>query len=288
MTNPTGVYRFTSIARPVDPAYPTNRALLFLVPAAAAAAALLGLAGFGGDASVATMAVAAALATFGAWALTRELAPDDNPAAFVSFVFAFGAELLWGPMTVIPLFVALVLVRIVNRSTGLPPRLTDAVLVTGFVVWAMGRLGDPLVGVAAAIAFFLDASLAKPARRQLVPGFVCLAASMVFVVRDGVDMPALAQLDGVTFWLVMAVLTAYAVVILATRDCVSVGDVSGERLDAARVRGGMFVAGLLAAGAPVLPGEAGINTLTWACLLGVIVSDGLGRLDRRFGLTRSG
>ena len=39
MIPPTGVYRFTSIARPVDPAYPTNRALLFLVPIAAAAAA---------------------------------------------------------------------------------------------------------------------------------------------------------------------------------------------------------------------------------------------------------
>lgn len=287
MTHPPGLYRFTSIARPVDPAYPTNRALLWLVPAAAAAAALLGLAGFGGDASIVTMAVATALATFGAWALTRELAPDDNPAAFVSFVFAFGAQVLWGPMTVIPLFVALVLVRIVNRSTGLPPRLTDAVLVTGFVVWAMDRLGDPLVGVAATIAFFLDASLARPARWQLVPGFVCLAASMAFVVRDGVAMPALAGLEGVTFWLATAILTAYAVVILATRACLSVGDVSGERLDAARVRGGMFVAGLLAAGAPVLAGEARLNTLIWACLLGVTLSNVLGRLTRRFGSARS-
>jgi hypothetical protein len=281
MTAPTGVYRFTSIARPVDPAYPTNRALLILMPIAAAAAALLHLAGLGHGESATSTAIAAALASFGAWALTRELAPDDNPAAFVSLVLGFGAQLLWGPSTVIPLFVALVLVRVVNRSTGLQPRVADAVLVTGFMVWATGRLGDPLVGLAAAIAFFLDASLSRPARWQLVTGFVCLAVSMVFVMRDGVAMPALAELEDAPFWLAIAVLAAYAVVTFTTRRIVSVGDVSGERLDAARVRGGMFVAGLLAAGAPVLPGERGMNTLIWACLLGVAASRALAGLDAR-------
>ena len=38
-------------------------------------------------------AIAAALSAFGAWALTRELAPDDNPAAFVSLVLALGGRL---------------------------------------------------------------------------------------------------------------------------------------------------------------------------------------------------
>ena len=37
----SGVYRFTSIARPVDPAYPTNRALLYLLPAIAIVSAVL-------------------------------------------------------------------------------------------------------------------------------------------------------------------------------------------------------------------------------------------------------
>ena len=51
----------------------------------------------------------------------------------------------------------------------------------------------------------------------------------------------------------------------------SVGDVSGERLDAARVRGGMFVTGLLAAQAPVIAGESTLNPLIWTAMAGVVV-----------------
>jgi len=265
-----GVYRFTSIARPVDPAFPTNRAVLVIVPLLAAAGALL--AGFGFvDGSVGDVALSAALASFGAWALARELAPDDNAAAFVGMAFAFLAIVVLGPVSVLPMFVALFLTRIVNRSTGLPARWTDSILLTGFVVWAMGAVGDPLLGIAATTAFFLDASLSRPARIQILFGGLCLAASMFLVVRDGVGMPAVTELEGVAFWAAMVLIVAYSFVMFGSGRIESVGDVSGDRLDASRVRGGMFVTGLIAAQAPVIAGEATLNPLIWSSMAGVAV-----------------
>ena len=151
---------------------------------------------------------------------------------------------------------------------------------TGLVLWAMGAVGDPLIGIAATIAFFLDASLARPARMQLLFGSVSLCASMLLVVKDGVGMPAMTELDGVPFWLAMALITAFAFAMFATSRLASVGDVSGERLNVPRVRGGMFVTGLLAAQAPVIAGESTLNPLIWAAMAGVVIGAAANRALR--------
>ena len=266
------IYRYTAIARPVDPRFATNKAVLLIVPMAALLAALLATFEFGSAATPGAAALGAALAAFGAWAVTRELAPDDNPAAFIAMALAVVAAVGFGPYSALPLFVALFLTRIVNRTTGTHARWTDSVLVTVFVMWASVTLSDPLLGLAACIAFFLDASLDRPARFQLLFGMVCLAGSMLLVVRYGVGMPALAELEGPLFWLGIAVLCAFLLVLFATSKLGSVGDASGQPLNTPRVRGGMFVAGLLAAQAPLLSGEAGVNPLLWACLAGVVLT----------------
>lgn len=278
---PTGLYRFSSIARPVDPAYPTNRALLLLLPVLAIAGALASAAGVG-KAPPPSAALAAMLSGFGAWAVARELVPDDNPAAFVSLVLAFGVQLAFGPATVIPLFVALVLMRIVNRTPGMPPRWLEAVLLTGFVTWAMSRLGDPIIGIGATVAFYLDASLSRPARWQLLTGTACFLASLYFVLRDGVQMPAMAVSGDAWLALASVVLLSFGFILLGTRDVLAVGDVSRTALDPARVRGGMFIALFIAAAAPVYAGDAGFNGLLLACIAGVVTSRVLARLRDRF------
>ena len=266
------IYRYTAIARPVDPRFPTNKAVLLIVPIVTLLAALLAISGFGGGEAPGAAALGAALATFGAWAVTRELAPDDNRAAFVAMALAAVAAVWFGPYSALPLFVALFLTRIVNRTTGTHARWTDSVLVTVFVMWASVVLSDPLLGLAACIAFFLDASLERPARFQLLFGILCMAGSMLLVVRDGVGMPALTELKGPVFWLGVVILCAFLYVLFATSKLESVGDVSGQPLNTPRVRGGMFVAGLLVAQAPAPSGEPGINPLLWACLASVALT----------------
>jgi len=266
------IYRYTAIARPVDPQFPTNKAVLLIVPLVALLAAVLAMLGVASVEAPGAAALGAALAAFGAWAVTRELAPDDDTAAFVAMALAVAAALWWGPYSALPLFVALLLTRIVNRTTGTHARWTDSVLVTVFVLWASTTLADPLLALAACIAFFLDASLDRPARFQLAFGMLCLLGSMLLVVRDGVAMPALAQLDGLLLWVGLLALGAFLFVLFTTSKLTSVGDVSGQPLNTPRVRGGMFVAGLLTAQAPVLAGEGGFNPLLWACLVSVVLT----------------
>ena len=85
---PRGIYRLTSIGRPVDPRYPSNRALLIVLPLLAVAS--VGLRGvLDLERSALTVTLQSLLVGFAAWALTRELAPDDDAAAFVALALAW-------------------------------------------------------------------------------------------------------------------------------------------------------------------------------------------------------
>ena len=146
----------------------------------------------------------------------------------------------------------------------------------------MSRLGDPIIGIGAALAFYLDASLSRPARWQLLTGTACLAAAFYFVLRDGVSMPAMAVSGDAYLAIAAVVLTGLVFILVRTRDVVSVGDVSQTALDPSRVRGGMFIALFLAAAAPPYAGDAGVNPLLLACIAGVVASGFLARLRDRF------
>ena len=65
------IYRVTSIGRPVEPKYPTNKAILLLMPVAALIAGVVNLIQAAAGGSGATSPVVAFLVVFGGWALGR-------------------------------------------------------------------------------------------------------------------------------------------------------------------------------------------------------------------------
>ena len=136
------IYRVTSLGRPVEPKYGTNKAILILMPVSAVTAGVVtSIQGNGvGEATVA--ALQAFLIVFACWALGRELAPDDNAAAFVGTTLAFVSLWWWPSPSLLLLFTALALSRIVNRSTGLTARLSDSSMVTALVIWPSLQVGD--------------------------------------------------------------------------------------------------------------------------------------------------
>ena len=240
------IYRVTSIGRPIEPKYPTNKAILVLMVAAALIAGGITLVqGLGGGAS-ATAALEAFLMVFACWALGRELAPDDNSAAFVGSVLAFIALWWWPSPSLLLLFTALALSRIVNRSTGLTARLGDSVIVTALVIWVMVGLQNPLAGVAAALAFLLDARMADPNRRQWLFAALCLTAVVVQVWLMGSDNLGVTLLPEPPYVIAAITLLAFLLLSLSLRSVSSRGDVGGLVLNPSRVRGGMLVVWLLA------------------------------------------
>ena len=268
--NLTGVYRFTSIARPVDPAYPTNRALLIVLPVVGLLSA--GLAFFlPMDRGPLSAALTGALVAFAAWALTRELAPDYHKAAFVALALGWIANVAFGASQVVLVFVALVLVRVVNRSTGLPLRMLDTLGVLGFCSWAAINTQQPLILLVAALAFLLDATLKKPLRRHYLAAAACLP---IFVwMLPGSTGLAGSELS-VWDWSLIGVVALGVGLFMKTNPVpVSYCDVPPDRLDAARVNAGMIVGWLMGVQALLTHGRsAWLETPIWACMLALLLS----------------
>jgi len=240
------IYQYTSIARTLDPSYPTNKAVLVLIPLAGVLGAAVSWFRFGNPMLALQQALLLALVLFLSWALARELDPDDDAAAFISMACGVLAALALGNPGVLIALVTIGLVRIVNRSTGLVARKTDSVALMILSIIVIYATGSPLYGAVAALAFVLDGSLKEPLRHQWVFGLICLGATVVYMVDHDVPLGQVRVPDTLLEWLSLAFLLIFALNILLTRKVHAKGDVGHRRLDVKRVRGGMTV-GLLAA-----------------------------------------
>lgn len=240
------IYQYTSIGRPLDPAWPSNKAVLILLPLAAVLGAALAWAGGETASAVLAAAVRFALAIFVAWALARELDPDDHSAAFISLGLGLLVALATGSPGLLTAFAALGLVRVVNRSTGLAARKSDSVLLLVLSIATIYWTASPLFGAVAALAFAFDGSLRDPLRHQWVFALVSLGGTVVYMVDHDLGLGPVSAPDSLFEWVSVLFLLMFALYVALTRKVRSQGDVGDRPLDVNRVRAGMAV-GLLAA-----------------------------------------
>jgi hypothetical protein len=264
------IYQYTSIGRPLDPSYVTNKAVLVMMPISAVVGAAVGWFRHADPLLALQQALLFALVLFVSWALARELDPDDNPAAFISLGCGLLVALALGNPGILIAFVTLGLVRIVNRSTGLAARKTDSVVLTILSIVVIYVTGSPMFGVVAALAFVFDGSLKDPLRHQWLFGLVCLGATVVYMVDHDISLGQIRVPDALFEWLSVLVLLIFALNILLTKKVRSKGDIGRRPLDVKRVRGGMTV-GLLAAlqGINELPGVAVIVAVIAGICIGM-------------------
>jgi len=240
------IYKYTSIGRPLDPSYPTNKAVLILMPLAALLGAVIAWFDGGQASQVLQEAISFLLICFGSWALARELFPDDNWAAFISMVLALLAALAFDSPGILIVFATLGLVRIVNRSTGKPALKSDSVIVMLLTFWVMYATQSPVFGAVAALAFIFDGTLKDPLRHQWFFGLVCFGGMVVYMIDHDVGLGYFQAPDSLLEWLSMAVLLVLALDMFLLKQVCSSGVITGETLDLSRVKGGMAV-GLFAA-----------------------------------------
>lgn len=240
------IYQYTSVGRPLDPAWPSNKAVLVLLPLAAILGATLEWADGGTPGAVLLRALNLALALFLSWALARELDPDDQSVAFISLAAGVLVGMLLDSPGLLAAVATLGLIRVVNRSTGLPARKSDSVVLVLLTITVIYSTGSPLFGGVAALAFVLDGSLKEPLRHQWVFALVCLGGMVVYLVDHdgGLGLPGTP--NSLFEWLSVLFLLMFALDILLTRRIRSRGDINDRPLLVGRVRGGMAV-GLLAA-----------------------------------------
>ena len=263
------LYRITSIARTLDPRYPTNLAVLLLLPAAAGVAGAMALLRGSGLPEIAQAALFGAASVVAAWAFARELAPDLERLAFLSLLLTFGTFITVESSSLLLLFTAQFLVRIVNRSVGLPARVIDSVFVAALTVWSAWGGVFPGLGLVGALAFGLDASMSERLRRQWFFAGICLAATWFCLDRQGLSWTP-ETLTATAVGLLLMVTVAFGLTVRRTRRVTSLADATGTPLHSARVRAGMVV-GLLAGLQALTRGQAGLEAaaMVWAVLASV-------------------
>jgi hypothetical protein len=239
------IYDYTSIGRPLDPTWPSNKAVLILVPLAAVVGFAHSLGGGAGFLAALNMAFIQAAAVFGTWALARELMPDDHVSAFISMALGFAATLVFTVPGLMVLFATLLLVRILNRSSGLAAQTLDSVAVTLLVIWAVYSSASPWFGAVGALAFFLDGVLYKPQKRQWWFALICLGSMVVFIVDHDVAWLGIKVPDSLLKWLAMLATLIFCLNLALLKKMHSRGDIGHARLDLRRVKAGMAI-GLLA------------------------------------------
>jgi hypothetical protein len=262
------IYKYTSIGRPLEPAFLSNKAVLILMPLGAALGAVTAWVDGQTGMQLLQQAVFFLLVVFGSWALARELDPDDHTAAFISMAAAVFAALVVDAPGILIVFTTLGLVRLVNRSTGLAARMADSVLVMLLTLLVIYTTESPFFGIVAALAFILDGSLKEPLRHQWIFGLVCLGGMIVYMVDNDIGFEQLSAPNSLFEWLALLFLLIFALNTLLLKKVYSKGDMSGKTLDLGRVRGGMAVGLFAALQGIVRPDDVVIIV---ACIAGICI-----------------
>ncbi len=269
-------YRLSSIARPVDPRYPTNRAVLVLMPVAAVAAGIQAAVRDAAIADVAWSAGAGALTLFLCWAYVRELSPDDNPAAFIAVGLAAIGFGVWGAPSVWLVAVALGMLRIVSRCVGRPALPSDTAIVTLGAI-ALTLWGIPAAGIIAALGFAMDGLAAAPRRIHLVTALATAAAAAVRIAGHGLPIAPRPPRE----WLYAGLSAAALLLVAALHPApASKADITSDRLDRTRVRLALAL-GAVACLLAQLPGDTATQALYWAASGGVLIGFLAGRFRAR-------
>jgi hypothetical protein len=272
MTLSAGARR-SALGRPLDIHYPTNKAVIILLPIAGVIGVGLSVYHGIGVSSALWAGAGTAAAAFSGWALARELAPDDEYPAFISMALATMAYLAVDHASALLPILAMMLARMVARTVGPQPTLIDsvAVLIGGSVIAYSAH--SAILALVVTIAFGLDAALAPRLSRQWI--FAGLSSVAVILIALSAEGSPPAVPDRMHL-LLGGVAGAYVAVLLATRTVRAHADLTDEPLSLSRVRAGMLL-GLLVAMTGLFAGNHPLerSTVLWAVLLGVTIGRGV-------------
>ena len=264
--------QLTTIARPIDPSYPTNRVIIILTLLVFAGVAGSSLYLGAGLSEAIVSGLVAGAAVFLAWALGRELDPDSEYAAFLPAAICIPLlVVIPAPGLLAPLFL-LLLLRVVNRTTGLPAGVLDSaalLLLAGWLVYA----GVWIAGPAAVVAFILDWRLQSGNPRQIWFAAGTLLVMLAVMFLNGgfglaaPDLPAVSPL----YLLVLAGPLLFVAVILRGGPLRSPDDRGSEVLNTGRVQAARLLGLFVMVVAVVAGGMEAFALLlsVWAALVGL-------------------
>jgi hypothetical protein len=261
---------FTALGRvPVDPSYPTTWAIAALALVVAIAGTIVHLLTGAALLESVLWGIGAGFVPFLTWALGRELDPDHDLSAFVGAGLVLIAFLLPDMPSLILILWLLLVLRIVNRTVGLPAKPWDSLGVLGLGAWLAWQ-GYWLIGLMTAVAFLLDGLLSQPLRYHLfVSGLVFVITVAIAIFRGEMAMESGPTIPVVISSVVMVGL--FTIVIATARKVEAVGDATGESLNPRRVQAAQVLALLTGLLFAWWAGASGMMAMLplWAAMVGV-------------------
>lgn len=259
----------TAIVRTIDPRLRTHQFHLAVAVSGALVVIAVEVERLGSIAEALGPAANAGLTIFLAWAIAREIDPDQARTANLAAILAVAGWLLSGPDNLAALFMLLLATRITLRSTGLKPTLLDGlVFLPVAAFWAGRTVAGWMAALTLAYALARDHRLPDPAStRNLVAAFLSSTTAAGGVILSGGFGSGWADSGP----LPLALMAAGIIGGLALPGYVptSKTDYTGEILDFFRLRsarrtllGGATLTVLAAGGA----GVAGLSAI-WAVLV---------------------
>jgi hypothetical protein len=258
----------SALARPIDLRYPTNRAIAALTMVAIVGEAARQLFTGADWMTSGKLGMGLGLAVFLAWAICREIDPDRDLAAFVAAGFALVGTVIWGLSGFGVLFWLLLIVRVLNRTTGLPATSLDSLGLLFLTVWLCFSGLWPF-GAIAAGAFLLDGTMAPRHKRHIVFGIVTFVVAAVAATVGGIALSLSApSFTSGAAALILCLL--FVPVIRSAGNVLSVADDTQQGLISSRVRAGQVFALLVGMTAAFFAGTDGLVLVLplWAAVVG--------------------
>ena len=263
----------TALARTIDPRLRTHQFHLAVSALGGLIVLAVEIEKLGSMAKAFGPAANAGITVFLAWAVAREIDPDEARTANLAAVLAVSTRLLAGPGNPAALIMLLLATRITIRSTGFAPTILDGFLFLPVVAFFAGRtVTGWMAALTVAYALARDHRLPEPAgTRSLGAGFLVSAAASGGVILSGDFGSGWPVPEPLPF--VLATAGVIAGLILPGYVPSSQTDYTGEFLDFFRLRsarwillGGATLSMLVAGG----PAVAGLNAI-WAALVAAVL-----------------
>lgn len=269
------VNRLSSLTRSIDLNYPTNRMIvnisLFFFLGVLILQFLLQKAFFPSLDS----GFRAGMSVFLAWVFAREIDPDNEFSAFIgAFLGGIGFFFFPSPALLV-LLLEILLIRMLNRSTGLPAKPSDSVIILLLSGWISVQYGF-IFSLLTALVFFLDSFLPEANRQNRIFGVIASLLTLILAAFSFLTETGKGEIHLNTeftklnlFMLAAGVL--FILKILNSRKIMSRGDLTGIPMNPVRVQTAQLIALLSAVIYAVLEEWEGFESFLplWAAILGV-------------------
>lgn len=259
----------TSLGRVVDPRYPTNLAILLI--SILVGSVLFGFSVYMGEDFLASISAAFTLgiSVFLTWAISREIDPENELAAFAGLLAVIPGSLLLGDPNLVKTLTMLLLLRLLNRTTGLKPKLFDSLTILAFGTLLVLQ-GNWIFGFFCAAALFLDSLLPDAGHQNLFfPGVMTIITLIGVIIFN----PLQPQFEITTAQVVFIAgsILLFIPLILQTGKILVVCDFQPDMLNPIRVQVGQLFAITTAVITWLMAGLAGITSLLplWGSLFGL-------------------